>query len=137
MLGDKIWEGSGRTTGMRILPGDDFRYVKLEISIEGTGKTLGVDATNIGTFTTFERVPGQMYAEGQGIVMTSDGESVIWNGHGVGHPSGDGLGVSIRYSIAFQAGQAGKLAALNSVLGVGEFESKGDGSWTDKNFEWK
>lgn len=137
MLGDKIWEGSGRTVGMRVLPGDDFRYVKFEISIEGTGKTLGVDATNVGTFNTFERVPGQMYAEGQGIVMTADGESAIWNGHGVGHPSGDGMGMSIRYSIAFQAGQTGKLAALNGVLGVGEFESKGDGSWTDSNFEWK
>jgi hypothetical protein len=54
----------------------------------------------MGTFTAFERVPGQMYAEGQGIIMTADGESAIWNGHGVGHPNGDGMGVSIRYSIA-------------------------------------
>ena len=137
MLGDKVWDGSGRTIGTRVLPGDDFRYVKLEVSIEGTGKALGVDATNTGTFTAFERVPGQMYAEGQGIVMTAEGESAIWNGHGVGHPTGDGMGVSIRYSVAFQSNPTGRLASLNGVLGVGEFESKADGSWTDTNWEWK
>jgi hypothetical protein len=78
MLGNKLWEGGGRTVGTRVLPGDDFRYVKLEVSIEGPGKLLGMDATNMGTFTAFERVPGQMYAEGQGIIMTADGESAIW-----------------------------------------------------------
>jgi hypothetical protein len=137
MLGDKIWEGTGSTTGMRVLPGDDFRYVKIEVSIQGAGKALGMDATNIGTFTAFERVPGQMYAEGQGILMTSEGESAIWNGHGVGAPNGDGMGMTIRYSVAFQAGADGKLASLNSVLGMGEFESKADGSWTDSSWRWK
>ena len=64
MLGEKVWEGTGQTTGTRVLPGDDFRYVKLEITIEGPGKLLGIDASNMGTFTAFERVAGQMYAEG-------------------------------------------------------------------------
>jgi hypothetical protein len=78
--GDKWWEGSGRTVGTRILPGDDFRYVKLEVSFEGSGKALGMDAMNMGTFTAFERVSGQLYAEGQGILTTADGESAIWTG---------------------------------------------------------
>ena len=78
-----MWEGSGRTTGTRVLPGDDHRYVKLEVTIEGAGKALGLDATNLGTFTAFERVPGQMYAEGRGIVMTAEGDAAIWNGHGI------------------------------------------------------
>ncbi len=114
------------------MPGDDYRYV-----IEGPGKLLGTDATNTGTLTAFERVPGQMYREGQGILMTADGESAIWNGHGVGHPTGDGIGLSLRYSIALQASPTGKLAALKAMLGVGEFESKADGSWTDATWEWK
>ena len=101
--------------------------MKLEVSIHGAGKALGVDAVNLGTFTAFERVPGQMYAEGQGIIETADGDGAIWNGHGVGYPNGDGMGVTIRYSVAFQASAGGKLAALNTVLGVGEFESKADG----------
>ena len=137
MLGEEIWNGSGQTTGTRILPGDDFRYIKMEVSIDGTGKALGADARNVGTFTAFERVPGQMYAEGQGIIMTADGESAIWNGHGVGRPTGDGMGMAIRYSVAYQASPTGKLAALNGVLGVGEFDSRADGSWSDKTCEWK
>ena len=137
MLGDQVWEGTGDTIGTRVLPGDDPRYVKLEISIQGAGKLLDIDATNMGTFTAYERVPGQMYAEGQGVLMTAEGEGAIWNGHGVGHPTGDGMGVSIRYAVSFQADGDGKLAWLNSVLGVGEYESKGDGSWTDKTWEWK
>lgn len=137
MLGDKVWEGSGRTIGTRVVPGEDYRYVKMEVSFEGSGKALGVDATNMGTFTAFERVPGQMYAEGQGILMTSDGEGAIWNGHGVGHATGDGMGMSFRYSVAWQASPTGKLASFNGALGIGEFESKADGSWTDSNWQWK
>ncbi len=137
MLGNQLWQGAGRTVGHRVLPGGDFRYVKLEISFEGAGKLLGLDATNMGTLTTYERVPGQMFTEGQGIIMTADGQSAIWNGHGIGHPNGDGMGVSIRYSVAMQADPNGALAALNGCLLVGEFESKADGSWTDANWEWK
>jgi len=137
MLGDKVWEGTGRTVGTRVLPGDDFRYVKLEVSFEGMGKVLGMDGSNMGTFCAFERVPGQMYAEGQGILMTADGQSAIWNGHGVGHPTGEGMGLSFRYSVGFQADPNGALAALNGCLFVGEFESAADGSWTDSTWEWK
>ena len=137
MLGDTVWEGSGTTGATRVLPGDDYRYVKLEVSIQGAGQLLGVEATNTGTFTAFERVAGQMYAEGQGVMMTADGEAAIWNGHGVGQPTGDGMGMAIRYSVAIQAGADGKLSALNGVLLVGEFESKADGSWTDHSWEWK
>lgn len=32
MLGEQIGEFSGTVTGMRVLPGDDFRYVKMEQS---------------------------------------------------------------------------------------------------------
>lgn len=136
MLGNKVWEGTGRTTGNRVLPGDDFRYVKLEISFEGMGKMLGMDASNMGTLTAFERVAGQMYAQGQGILMTTDGQSAIWNGQGVGHPTGDGMGISFRYAVAFQADPGGPLAALNGSLFVGEYESAADGTWTDALWEW-
>lgn len=139
MLGDKIWEATGKVTGTRVLPGDDYRYVKVETSIEYAGKLLGKDGGGMGTFVAFERVPGQMYAEGQGIVGTADGEGAIWNGHGVGHMGGDagGMTMSIRYSIAYQAGATGPLAALNDSLIVGEFETKSDGTFTDTAWLWK
>lgn len=137
MLGDKLWEGAGGTLGTRVLPGDDFRYVKLELTIEGRGRLLGMEAGNTGTFTAFERVSGQMYAQGQGILTTSDGASAIWNGHGVGRPTGDGMGIALRYAVAVQADPAGPLAALNGALMVGEFESAADGSWTDSGWAWQ
>ena len=109
MLGDKIWEATGRITGQRVLPGDDYRLLKVETSIEYQGKLFGKDAMGMATFVSFERVPGQMYAEGQGIIGTAEGDSAIWNGHGIGAMGADegGLTMSIRYSIAYQAAPAG------------------------------
>ena len=81
MLGEQIAEESGRVTGRRILPGDDYRYVKMEISFESTLTVLGMRGMNMGTYTVYERVPGQIYAEGQGIAMTEPARA----------PSGTGM----------------------------------------------
>ncbi len=139
MLGDKIWEATGKVTGTRVLPGDDYRYIKVETSVEYTGKMLGKDGGGMATFTSFERVPGQMYAEGQGVVGTADGEGAIWNGHGIGSMGGDagGMTVSIRYSVAYQANPNGPLAALNGALVIGEYEQASDGTFTDTAWLWK
>ncbi len=137
MLGDKIQQSAGKVTGQRFLPGGDYRYVKMEVTVEESGKLLGQDATNMGTYTVYERVPGQLYGEGQGLVATSDGEAAIWNGHGVGQMTGEGMSMSFRYSVAFQASATGKLARLNGVLVVGEHEVKADGSTQTTTWEWK
>ena len=139
MLGEKIWESTGKVIGTRVLPGDDYRYLKVETSIEYSGKLFGKDGMGMGTFVAFERVPGQLYAEGQGLIATAEGESAIWNGHGVGHVGGDagGMTMSIRYSVAYQAGAQGALSALNGALVVGEFESKSDGTFSDVAWFWQ
>ena len=135
MLGDKIGEMTGRVTGTRVLPGDDYRYVKMEISIQQSGQVFGVNATEMGTYTVFERVPGQVYGEGQGILMTGDG-GAIWNGHGISKASG-GMQASFRFSVAFQAGPSGPLSRLNSVLVIGEHDVDGDGNTKTTLWEWK
>lgn len=135
MLGEKIGEENGRVTNRRVLEGDDYRYVKMEITFEASGTLLGHAGTNIGTYTIFERVPGQMYGEGRGIFMANDGESAIWNGHGVGHPTGDGMGVAFAASVAFQAGE--KLSALNGVLALVEHTLDSDGNAKSLIYEWK
>ncbi|MSP22618.1 MAG: hypothetical protein EXR66_06320 [Dehalococcoidia bacterium] len=91
VLGDKIWEATGKVMGSRVLPGDDYRYVKVETSIEHAGKLLGKD----------------------------------------------GGGMTRRYSVAYQAGPRGPLAALNGALVVGEYEQKSDGTFTDTAWLWK
>jgi hypothetical protein len=133
MLGEKIGEESGKVTTRRILPGDDYRFVKMEITFEAQGTLLGMPGMNIGTYTIFERVPGQLYGEGQGIYMMSDGESAIWNGHGVGHMTANGIAFAA--AVAFQAG--GKLAPLNSVMAMVEHTTDNDGNAHSVLYEWK
>ncbi len=135
MLGEKIGEESGKVTTRRILPGDDYRYVKMEITYEAESTVLGVSGMNIGTYVIYERIPGQIYGEGRGIFMSSEGESAIWNGHGVGHPTGDGAGVAIAAAVSYQA--SGKLSPLNSVMVVVEHTTDGDGNAHSLLYEWK
>ncbi len=136
MLGEKIGDERGKVTGTRILPGDDYRYLKMEMSFQASGTLTGQPSTNIGTFTAFERVPGQIYGEGRGILLLATGESAIWNGHGVGRMTGQGMAMSFRAGIAYQAGQ-GKLQRLNGVLGVIEFEVDAEGNTHGMAWEWK
>jgi hypothetical protein len=137
MQGDKISEMRGKVTSQRILPGGDFRYVQMEVNIQEQGPVFGADVTEMGTYTVLERVGGQLYGEGQGIWMTADGDSAIWKGHGVGKPTGSGMGMSFRYSAAFQAAADGKLARLNNVLVIGEHEVDAEGNTHTTCWEWK
>ena len=134
MLGDKLGEEHGRITMRRVLPGQDYRYVQMEISIETEVTVLGVQGQNIGTYTVWERIPGQMYGEGQGIIMTADGEGAIWNGHGIGHPTADGI--AFAGSVAVQTNST-KLARLNECLMVVEHHANNDGSAHSELYEWK
>jgi hypothetical protein len=135
MLGEKIGEEHGKVTSRRVLPGDDYRYVKMEITFECETTILGVQGMNMGTYTVFERVPGQVYGEGQGIFMAADGQGAIWNGHGVGQGGADGS-MSMAASVAFQAGE-GSLQKLNSVLAVIEHRTDMQGNASSVLYEWK
>ncbi|MBI4312330.1 MAG: hypothetical protein HY681_11195 [Chloroflexi bacterium] len=136
MLGDKIGEERGRVTTTRVIPGEDYRYVKMEMTFQASGTFLGQQSMDMGTFTAFERVPGQLYGEGRGIIMLSSGESAIWNGHGVARMTGEGMAMSFRASVAYQAGQ-GKLERLNHVLGVVEFDVDAENNTVGRIWEWK
>jgi hypothetical protein len=135
MLGRKLGEETGRVTGRRILPGEDFRYVRMEVTYETEGTILGVTGKNMGTYVVYERLDGQMYGEGQGIIMTAEGEGAIWTGHGIGHPTGDGMGMAFASSVAFQTNSA-KLADLNKCLVVLEHTIDGAGNATSVLYEW-
>jgi hypothetical protein len=134
MLGDKLGEEHGRVTTRRILPGEDFRYIQMEISFETEVTVLGVQGQNIGTYKVWERIPGQMYAEGQGIIMTADGEGAIWNGHGVGHMTEQG--VAFAASVAIQTNST-KLQRLNECLMLVEHHADNDGGAHSELYEWK
>jgi hypothetical protein len=135
MFGDKIGEEHGKVTGRRVLPGDDYRYVKMEITFESEATIYGVQGMNVGTYEIYERVPGQIYAEGRGIFMTMDGQGAIWNGHGIGQGGADGS-MAFAASVAFQAGE-GSLSKLNAILTLVEHHSDMQGNASSTLYEWK
>ena len=48
MIGDKIGEEAGKVIGMRVLPGEGGRYVKMEVTIQTEATYLGHKGTDTG-----------------------------------------------------------------------------------------
>jgi len=86
MLGQQIYEASGKETGRRVLP--SHGGPSIEISFQESGKLLGVETNNTGTYTGTARPDGTMSGQGQAIAMTKYGDVVTWvvYGMGEGHP---------------------------------------------------
>ncbi|MCK9517762.1 MAG: hypothetical protein M0R74_01865 [Dehalococcoidia bacterium] len=137
MLGEQIGQMQGKVVGRRVLPGEDYRYVKMEVTVEENGELYGSPVTEAGTYVVFERVPEQLYGTGQGVIGLASGEGAIWNGHGVGTMTGEGMSMKMRFSIAVQAPKEGKLAPLNQVLVVGEHDVDDEGNTQTRMWEWK
>jgi hypothetical protein len=133
MLGEQIYEARGKRTGRRVLSVDGgFR---VEVSFECTGKLLGVDATEIGTYWSESRADGSLYGEGQGIVLAPDGSAATWKGAGVGTFVGGGA-VSYRGAVYYSSA-APKFSRLNTVAQLFEFEVDAEGNTYTKGWEWK
>ena len=135
MLGEKIGEEQGKVTGRRVLKAEDPRYLKMEVSFEAQTTVFGIQGMDMGTYTVFERIAGQLYGEGQGIIMTTDGDGIIWNGHGVGRMDANGTMI-IAASVTYQT-DSSKLSRLNGVLGVFEHQSDMQGNIHSTGYEWK
>jgi hypothetical protein len=133
MLGEQILELTGKRTGRRVLPTD--LGFKVEVSFEDTGKLLGQQVSNMGTYWSGSRPDGTLYGEGQGVVITQDGEMATWKGQGVGKLQPGGA-VSYRGAVYYSTASA-KLARLNTVAVVFEFNVEADGSIRTKGWEWK
>jgi hypothetical protein len=135
MLGEQIGEETGQITGTRVLP-DEGAGPKVEVSFQSSGTTLGVHGNNMGTYVSVARPDGTLFSDGQGIVMTDDGEVVTWRGQGVGRPTGHGMAVSVRGAVYCQTASE-RLARLNGIALLYEFEADESGKTTTKTWEWK
>jgi hypothetical protein len=133
MLGDKIYEATGRVTARRVLPNPGGP--KMETSFEAGGKLLGVDGRETGTYWSVVRPDGTLYGEGQGILMGKGGEVATWIGQGVGTIKTDG-GVSYRGAVYYQT-SAPAWNRLNTVAAVFEFEVDAQGNSRSQLWEWK
>ncbi len=131
MQGDLIIEEKGKVTGRRVL--DEST---IEISFDARTRIKGVEAMNMGTYTSKMMPDGSMYGQGQGCVMSNDGQMVTWKGNGIGRFLQGG---KIRFAgaIYLSTQSKGSLASLNSVAVVFEHESDMEGNVSSKGWEWK
>jgi len=134
MQGEKIGESSGKMTSQKVLP-NLGGAPKMETTFEATGKLLGVDEKEIGTYWSIVRPDGSLYGEGQGVVMGKDGDMASWVGQGVGTFKKDGA-VSYRGALYYQTASP-KWTRLNSVAAIFEYEVDAQGNTRSQLWEWK
>ena len=132
MLGEQIGDSKGKRIVRRVLSTDP---PTAEVSFEDSGKMMGVDTTGFGTYTSKVRPDGTAYGEGEGVMMTPDGEMITWKGSGLGK-FGPGGSLSYR-GILYYRTPSQKLARLNNACGVFEYEVDPSGATTTKVWEWK
>ncbi len=134
MQGDKVGEAAGKVTIRRVLS-NPHGAPKMETSFEQSGKVLGVDVTENGTYWSIVRPDGSLFGEGQGIVMGRGGEMATWTGSGVGTINKDG-GASFRGAVFYQT-TTPSWSRLNSVAAVFEFDVDPAGATRAQLWEWK
>ena len=132
MLGEQIGETIGKRIVRRVLSSDP---VKVEVTFEDTGKMLGIGVNGFGTYSSQVRPDGTIYGEGEGAYTTADGELLAWKGSGLGRFK-EGGAVSYR-GIPYYRTNSQKLARLNTVTGVFEYEASASGETHSKVWEWK
>lgn len=132
MLGNLVFEGKGKTTGKRVLSAEG---PKIEVSFASQGKYKDIEIKEIGTFTAIPRPGGAMYGEGNGAIMTKDGEMASWSGSGIGRNEGGKM--FWRGAVYYQTASQGKLAPLNNAVMVFEYDVDEEENSTEKGWEWK
>ncbi len=135
MLGEMLGESSGKTLGVRVLP-TEGQQVKMEVSVQGSGKLLGVEITDTATYWQTLRPGSVLYGEGHAVIMTKDNEIADFIGFGVGRPTGPSPAAHYGVCGSFQTASK-KLSRLNSVATVMEYDVAEDGSYHWKLWEWK
>ena len=132
MLGDKIGEENGQITGMKVV---STNPPTTEISFQATGQLLGVATNAFATYTSVMRPDGTIYGEGNGLITTADGEGATWKGSGVGVLTGEGMGAKYRGAIYYST-TSKKLAKLNSIAAIFEYEVDAEGKTHGITWEW-
>jgi hypothetical protein len=130
-LGELILETNGKTTGIRVLSEG-----KLEVSYQGNGKLLGVEANEMYTAIFTPQPTGGFTIEANGLVVSREGDALTVKVIGVQRPTGAGFKASNRGG-TIQHSASPKLARLNSVATSWEAETDEAGNYHLKVWEWK
>jgi hypothetical protein len=136
MLGELIFGSTGKIVSQRVVSVENG-IPKLEFTATGSGTIRGnLQVAETWTYWTMQRPDGTSGGKGQGIIMTKDGDVVTATGRGEGKRTESG---KIRYPgvIFFKTDTKDKLAFLNHMIGVNEYEVDELGGYTFKCWEWK
>lgn len=129
MLGEQIGSSTGRRLVRRVVSSDPMR---VEVTFEDSGEMLGVKNNGFGTYTSEMRPNGTIYGEGQGGMITADGEMIAWKGSGLGEMKPGGA-ITYRGILYYQT-TSQKLARLNTTPGVFVYEVAPDGTTQSRIF---
>jgi len=137
MLGDKVGAFQGKVTVQRALPSEG-EGPRFETTTELSGTILGIAAHMIGTYWSVVRPDGTLYGEcpGQSVTITQDRDMGTFRATGAGRFTGQGAAVSFRGALYYE-GASGKLARLNGVAIVYEWDVDENGQGQFGLWEWK
>jgi len=135
MLGQQIGEERGQITSTRVLPTEPGQNPKVEVSFESHGSLLDLGSREMATYSAVARPDGLLYGEGQGIIMSPQGDLATWRGQGIGRITETG-GTEFRGAIYFETASP-NWARLNGVAGVYEYSADESGKVESKLWEWK
>ena len=134
MLGEHIGEFRGQSIGTRVLP-DEGRGPRMEVTDHGHGTLYGVPVSRTVTYMSVMRPNGTITAEGTGMVTSETGDTATFRGFGVGRFVGAGAS-SWRGTMIFET-ESEKLAGLNGIAVLFEFEVDASGKSEGNFTEWK
>ena len=134
MLGKQVGEERGKITGHRVVR-SGAGGPRVEITFQAKGKISGVEHSDMGTYWSAMRPGGFLHGEGQGILMTKDGDSVVWVGQGTGRFQPKG-GMKWRGAVYYQTASK-KLAHLNGMAAAFEHDIDANDNCTTRYREWK
>jgi hypothetical protein len=138
VLGEKLWEGKGKTTGMAVKSVGaegictEFTWMA---QLKGMGRAKGVDCNVTVTSNSLQGPVGVGDSKGQGIFMTNAGDMGVMKTFGLGKVE---AGKSRSVSLMSFMTMSQKLAWMNTLIAV--VTTEGDPAWQEEDitvYEWK
>lgn len=132
-----MFESRGRVTSQRVLSVENG-IPKFEISIAGSGIFTGsLEVTTSWTYWAIQRPDRTSFSQGQGVIITKDGRDMATaTGRAEGKTVESG---NMRFvgAIFYETHSENKLAFLNHLVGVNEYEVDALGNYENRLWEWK
>lgn len=137
MLGELVIESTGQISGVRVLPLSATGEIRTESSFVGSGRMLGIEMVDVGTFIQTLRSDGVLHIEEGSVVITGpQGEVAFLNGFALGKPLGAGNSAHFA-SCGVMRSTAHDWKRLNAVAIVCEYDVDAQGKFSVRAWEWK